>query len=113
MKIVMWGQTNPATPAPIQMTPKTRWSHRCLATRGGADDLEQTDGDEEPAGQIDDGVHAGVAVADHEESEDHGQDAPDEVPAPHLLELRAHRIADGNIVVGELIGHGHDFPLGE
>ena len=76
-----------------------------------ADDLEEAAGDEEPTGQVDDGVHAGVPVADHEEAEDHGDDAPGQVPAPHLLELRADDVADRDVVVGEYIGHG--IPLGE
>ena len=31
MKMVMCGQTKPTMPAPIQITPKTRWSQRCRA----------------------------------------------------------------------------------
>src|SRR3984885_1993385 len=76
-----------------------------------ADDLKEPDGDEEPAGQVDDGVDAGVPVADHEEAEDHGDDAPAQVPAPHLLELRADDIADRDLVVCQYVRHG--FPLGE
>ena len=32
MKIVMWGHTKPTMPAPIQINPKTRCSHRWRAT---------------------------------------------------------------------------------
>ena len=113
MKMVMWGHTKPVIPAPIQIEAEEEMEPSLLGHLHGARDLEQPDRNEEPAGQVDDGVHAGMAVTDHEEAEDHGKDAPDEIPAPHLLELRAQRVANGHIVVGELIGHGHDFPLGE
>ena len=84
---------------------------RWRAARTAADELEEPAGDEEAAGQVDDGVHAGVAVADHEEAEDHGDDAAGQVPAPHLLELRADGIADGDLVVCEYVRHEH--PPGE
>ena len=103
MKIVMWGQTKPTMPAPTQMSPKTRCSQRWRAIRIDADDLEDADRDEEAAGQVDDRVHAGVPVADDEEAEDHGDDAPGQVPAPHLLELRADDVADGDVVVGQYV----------
>ena len=76
-----------------------------------ADELEQPTGDEEATGQVDDGVDAGVPVADDEEAEDHGDDAAGQVPAPHLLELRADDIADRDLVVCEYVRHG--IPLGE
>ena len=76
------------------------------------DELEESPGDEEAAGEVDDGVDAGVPVTDHEEAEDHGDDPPGQVPTPHLLERRGDGITDRDVVLGECYV-GHEFPLGE
>ena len=100
-KMVMWGHTKPTMPAPTQMTPEDEVQPPLARHPERAEDLEDPDGDEEAAGEVDDGVHGGVPVADDEEAEDDRDDAAGQVPAPHLLECRADGVADGDVVVGQ------------
>ena len=71
----------------------------------GSDDLEDPSCDEETTGEVDRGVDGGVAPADDEESEDHGDDASGQVPAPHLLELFGDYIAGGDVIFGQHVRH--------
>jgi len=76
-----------------------------------ADDLEQADRNEEPAGEVDDRIHAGVPVTDDEEPEDDGNDPAHQVPAPHLLELLTDDVTDRDVVLCQYVRH--DNLLGE
>ena len=71
----------------------------------GSDDLEDAGCDEETAGEVDRGVDRGVAPADDEETEDHRDDAPGQVPAPHLLELFGDYIPGGDVLFGQHVRH--------